>query len=30
MPEGDTVRNESDDDMMEVDSKGLHRKRIRI
>ncbi|KAI9507019.1 hypothetical protein F5148DRAFT_165516 [Russula earlei] len=29
-PEDGTVPNESDDDMMEVDSKGLHRKRIRI
>jgi len=30
MPENKTVNNESDDDMIEVDSKGLGRKRIRI
>jgi hypothetical protein len=29
-PEYNTASNESDDDMIEVDSKGLGRKRIRI
>lgn len=30
MPEYDTANNESDDDVIEVDSKGLGHKRIRI
>jgi len=29
-PEHETARNESDDDMMRVDSKGQGRKRIRM